>query len=419
LRAHLRGKRLIDSKVEESTYNYGISARTDPILNPNVTIQYTSSQRLMDEICEISNKKSQTTTAPSSSIIKRNDAKKIVHDLCRRTNIAVQEIYQQQLLLLNQTSSPPIKKGDRIELEGHPPVYTLVYHRHKKWKKPYCIKINATHYNKLYNMFVHVHGNDLQFKENGNNKLTMTTHIFHYIVMVLLLRYSSLSGGQLIFDLRGGGMQGAVHDSVFDTLHHDLFPHDTMIEGFGSPLNVYLSSFYSAFAYDIDWHFGSRGSFLHEPICEGCCEVNPPFAPGIMNAMADRIVNNISLANERNRIVTFIVIVPHGGNENDVHRAAAKRYGSQSLQQMIGSEHCTHHFILKAKEHGYIEGAQHLRPTRYKESLYDTSIIVLQSIIAQEKREIDKDTFEDKIRIAFASRHRHEVESRKEMKTSS
>lgn len=375
-------------------------------------------------------KKSKTSTSgPSSVALKRNDIKKIVQELCRRTNTAVLEIAQQQGIYEQQNSSNnhsaalPIKRGDRIELEGHPPVYTLVYHRDKKWKKPYCIKINATHYNKLYTMFVQVHhggsndGQCLLFKDS-HGKLTMTTHVFHYLVMILLLRYSSLSGGQLLLDLRGGGMQGAVHDSVFDTLSQVFVPqpHDTIVECFASPLNAYIiSGFYSAFAADIDWHFGSRGNFLNEVICDGCCEANPPFAPGIMSAMADRIQSNIEIANERDSMVTFIVIVPHGGSDNDTHRAAAKRYGSIALQQMIQSEFCTYHFILPAKEHGYIEGAQHLRPTRYKESLYDTSVVVLQSTKARTNtdRYMDRSTFEEQIRQAFVSRHRMEVESRK------
>ena len=433
----------------------------------------------MDEICEMNDKKKEkadgkavlsttsskkkSKTASSSAttpILKRNDIKKIVQELCRRTNVAVLEIAQQQSIYqqqqqqnnnnnsssTNRSAALPIKRGDRIELEGRPPVYTLVYHRDKKWKKPYCIKINATHYNKLYAMFVQVHHsttatatsstNDnhddpllpLVFKDR-HGKLTMTTHVFHYLVMILLLRYSSLSGGQLLLDLRGGGMQGAVHDSVFETLSQCFVVpslHDTMVECFASPLNAYLSSGYcSAFGADIDWHFGSRGNFWTEWMWDGCCEANPPFAPGLMSAMADRIQCNIDVANERDSMVTFIVIVPHGGSDHDVHRAVAKRSGSVALQQMTRSEYCTMHLILPAKEHGYIEGAQHLRPTRYKESLYDTSVVVLQSHKARIHTKhnhiknsnttttMDQNMFEEQIRQAFMSRHRMEVERRK------
>ena len=136
--------------------------------------------------------------------------------------------------------------------------------------------------------------------------------------------------------------------------------------------------------------------------------------------MADRIRTNIDWANNNNNAqdsiaVTYCVIVPHGGSDTDVHRAVVKRYGSIALAQMTKSAHCTYHFILPAKEHGYIEGAQHLRPTRYKESLYDTSVVVLQSEKARAETEarMDRQTFEEQIRQAFVSRHRTEVESRK------
>ena len=463
----LQSTRLIDSKVEEGSYTYSSSTKFDPVLSGNVTVQYQSSQRLIEEICEMNEKKKESTKTPVSStttkptkkpkpssttpsIMTRNDVKKVVQELCRRTNLAVLEISQQQSMYqqsnATKSKTPPIKRGDRIELEGHPPVYTLVYHRDKKWKKPYCIKLNASHYNKLYTLFVQVHNhhslghddkdNVLKFQDGGGSgKLTMTTHVFHYLVMILLLRYSSLSGGQLLLDWRGGGMQGAVHDSVFDTLSHVFLSssssavpchhHHHLVECFASPLNAYLvSGYYSAFWGDLDWHFGSRGNFLQQQpqlVVDGsCCEANPPFAPGIMSAMADRIRTNIDWANNNNNAqdsiaVTYCVIVPHGGSDTDVHRAVVKRYGSIALAQMTKSPHCTYHFILPAKEHGYIEGAQHLRPTRYKESLYDTSVVVLQSKKARAETEarMDRTIFEEQIRQAFVSRHRTEVESRK------
>jgi phosphorylated CTD-interacting factor 1 len=336
----------------------------------------------------------------------RTDAKKLVEDLCRRTKAAVNEIAQQQAL---HAGRAPLKKGDRVDLEGHEPSYTLVYHR-KKWKKPFCIKLNSSHYDKLHEMFARVHGNDLRFSEAG--KPTKVTHAFHLLLMVLLLRYSSLSGGQLLLDLRGGGMQGAVHGQVFSVLR-EMFPDGPLLECFGSPLNAYLPSFGSAFPEDLDWHFGAIGSFLEENNLEGCCEANPPFSPGMMSEMAARIEYNLEQADGRNALLTFVVIVPNAGDDKDSQRAAAKRFGGISLQRMMTSSSCRLHILLSAKEHGYVEGAQHMRPTRYKESLYDTSVIVLQSKQACQ-RELDKSRLEEKIREAFASRHREEVERRKE-----
>jgi phosphorylated CTD-interacting factor 1 len=389
--------RLIDSKLEERQFKVSFS---DPVLSTSVTAGFESSKRLMEEIHE-------------TGAMTRAEAKKLVQDLCRRTSTAVGEIAQ--LHALHQ-GRPPLKKGDRVELEGRAPVYTLVYHR-KSWKKPFCIKLNSIHYDKLRSMFQRVHetsNNDkfrLQWTESATGKATRTTHSFHLLLMALLLRYSSLSGGQLLLDLRGGGMQGAVHGRVFQALH-DMFPHDTLLEGFGSPLNAYLPAFGSAFAADLDWHFGSIGNFLDLTINEGCCEANPPFSPGMMSAMAERIDHNLEKANESGTAVTFVVIVPSAGDDADPQRAAAKRFGGVSLQKMLTSPSCRHHVLLSAKEHGYIEGAQHMRPTRYKESLYNTSVIVLQSSAARQ-RALDLVRLKEKIREAFASRHKEETERRK------
>ena len=81
-----------------------------------------------------------------------------------------------------------LEKNDKDEL------WSLTY-RHKKLKKPFIIKINASHYNKLMAMHTRSTNDDVSL------------HAFHFILFCTLLRYSSLSGGQLLQDLRGGGMQ--------------------------------------------------------------------------------------------------------------------------------------------------------------------------------------------------------------------
>lgn len=390
---------LIDAKLEEGNRN---STSADPVLSL-VRVDHNCCQRLLEEICETG--------------MKRAEARKLVQDLCRRTETAHREIAQQRDM---NASRAPLKKGDRIDLEGvGKPVLTLVYRR-KSWAKPFCIKLNSTHYDKLREMFIHIHqhsqGGDLdeqqpplRWKEAG--KPTKLTHAFHEILMVLLLRYSSLSGGQLLLDLRGGGMQGAIHGQVFRVLA-EFFPKSLLLECFASPLNAYLPCFGSAFRDELDWHFGSVGSFLTETIQEGCCEANPPFSPGMMTAMAERIEHNLALSDERKKALTFVVVVPHAGDDADHQRAAAKRFGSVSLKRMTTSEKCRLHILLPAKEHGYVEGAQHMRPTRFKASLYATSVIILQSKKAR-KQALNKELLETKIRQAFVSRHEAEVEQRK------
>lgn len=375
--------RLIDSNLEQKERE-SPNAPSDPVLSA-ANLGYRSSQRLLEEIVEAGTD--------------RSSAKAIVKQLCQKASTAIREV---TLQATSRGDSNPLRKGDRIELEQHNLLYTLVYRR-KRWKKPFCVKINKSHYDKLKSMFRNVH--------QGSELSGMALHVFHLIVFVLLIRYSAISGGQLLMDLRGGGMQGAVHGELFGVLS-GVFPDDILLEGFGSPLNCHLPTFGSAFE-DLDWHFGSIGSFLSLSLCNDnyCCEANPPFSPGLMNAMAQRMNEQLVAANQNESCLTFVVIVPSTSDVGNIQRAAAKRFGGESLQRMLNSSFCRRHILLKAKEHGYVEGAQHLRPTKYKESLYDTSVIVLQSSRARE-RKLDVEKLESDVRGAFESRHRAETERR-------
>ena len=62
-------------------------------------------------------------------------------------------------------------------------------------------------------------------------------------------------------------------------------------EGFASPLNCRYSSFCSVFP-DVDWVFGSVGSFFDDACFRprtGSFEANPPFVAELMQAMARRV----------------------------------------------------------------------------------------------------------------------------------
>jgi phosphorylated CTD-interacting factor 1 len=409
---------LIDSKLERNPHSPPTASsfhEDDPVLS-SAWSSSVPSQRLLEEICEAG--------------IQRHLAKQIVRDLCRKTVTAMQEIAQQRKIWNHASSTHPFKKGDRIEIEdsNHNPKHgqsddeldrnndmlTIVYHR-KTWNKPFCVRINKSHYEKLRAMFLRVH-HDATFQID-RERPTKATHAFHLILMVLLLRYSSLSGGQLLMDLRGGGMQGAIHGQVFRVLREIFQPASSpFLECFGSPLNAFLPSFCSAFFHDMDWHFGSIGNFLETTITESLCEANPPFSPSMMGKMANRIEENLQAADAQESSLTFVVIVPNAGDTKDSNRAAAKRFGGVALQKLLDSPYMRLHVLLPAKEHGYVEGAQHMRPTRFKESLYDTSVIILQSAKAREQHHkiFDaKEQIESKIREAFASRHREEVAKRK------
>lgn len=241
-------------------------------------------------------------------------------------------------------------------------------------------------------------------------------------------------------------MIGAIHSSVFDVLQSHFSKgkntgsQQFWFEGFASPFNATLPRFASAFP-DLDWHFGSIGRFLDckfdgevgsSSDSDGeYCEANPPFSPGIMFSMANHMLEALERADEKGARLTFIIVVPSidtskknsKGSKSSDHNdstAVAKHLAKKSFLRMTSSVYCKKHIQLSAREHGYIEGAQHLRPTQYKESSYDTSVIILQSLDlppstadAGAIESSDLKELEKKIRLAFSSRHKTELMERK------
>lgn len=361
---------LIDSKIDEDK-------AVDPVL-PQAEASHNASQRLLRELSE------KMTPA---------EAQQVVEDLCRQTTTAIQELVVKQRRAAERC---PLRKSDRIDVEDRDDDMMALLYRRKGWKKPYCIKLNVSHYQKLKSMYEKVHGD---IRPKGG------MHAFHLIVMCLLLRYSSLSGGQLLNDLRGGGMQGAIHPHVFRTLHHAFGA--PCVETFASPLNAYYPQFGSAF-HDLDWHFGSVGNFFEKQKWEeGCYEANPPFSPGLMTKMATYMQAALMHANDKKQALTFIVIVP---SVSATTTTLVKEFASPSFDLLCKLS--SQHIVLKSREHGYVEGAQHMKPTRYKESPYDTSVFVLQSATAAASR-MAKEELEKQVREAFSSKHMDELQARK------
>ena len=469
---------LLDSKHEEEEEDEednsgggGGIVQGDPVLPLRSSPDSKASQRLLSELitCTSSNLKNKNNNKTSKKI-PRQDAEKIIAKLCRTTNLTCQELLCQEDRYRKQS---PLNKGDRINVstkttESSNVIVVSILYSRKRWKKPFCFKLNQNHYKLLKDRFMEIHApssttltNAPLFGGRNNNIMsssdnTMTVLVersFHVLVLALLLRYSALSGGQLLEDLRGGGMQGAIHSSVFDVLqsHFSKIPHNNnksssstkqfWLEGFASPFNATLPRFASAFP-DLDWHFGSVGRFLDCSFDgrssnsggggggngddgddeEEYCEANPPFTPGIMLAMADHTTNVLQRADNDNTRLTFVVVVPSADNKKKTNKdeAVVKHEAQKSFRSMVSSVYCTKHIQLKAREHGYVEGAQHLRPTQYKQSSYDTSVIILQSPKAK-KYGLDKtnmEQLEKDIRIAFASRHENEIMERKKMAAS-
>mmetsp|Transcript_22951 Transcript_22951/g.33873 ORF Transcript_22951/g.33873 Transcript_22951/m.33873 type:complete len:499 (+) Transcript_22951:114-1610(+) len=349
---------IIDSKLEEENSR-------DPVI-PNAITTSGASQRFKKEL---------------SQSLDSSKAETILQSLCLQTSGALQDLTVLQLRTKNKC---PLKKGDRLHVEDRDDGMKALLYGRKSWKKPYCIKLNVLHYQKVRTMFEHVHGS---IPPKG-------MHAFHLILMCLLLRYSSLSGGQLLNDLRGGGMQGAIHPLVFHELHQ--YFGRPFIELFASPLNAYYLTFGSAFS-TLDWHFGSIGDFFDQRLEEGCYEVNPPFSPGLMMKMAIQLCKHVEMANRNDKSLTFIVIIPSARSGGPLARQSAVE-SFKKLREIASKE-----IVLEARNHIYVEGAQHLKPTRYKKSSYDTSVFILQSQKADSTSDLSK--LEQIITAAFCERN--------------
>ncbi len=402
---------LLDSKHEEVVE--GING--DCVLPLQSSPDAEASQRLLTELVK-------------QNGIEEDDAEKIIAKLCRTTNLMCQELLSQDDRYRRQS---PLKKGDRLNmtLQSSNGVVSFEYSR-KRWKKPFCFKLNISHYNKLKDRFLEIHPNLMFGNKTAKNHVeAKIERSFHILVLALLLRYSALSGGGLLDDLRGGGMQGAIHSSVFEVLQthfsrgRNTASKQFWFEGFASPFNATLPHFASAFP-DLDWHFGSVGRFLDcrfdgESDSDSggeYCEANPPFSPGIMFSMANHMLETLERAEERGFMLTFVVVVPSiarkkSKSDRNDSTAVAKHLAEKSFRRMTASSYCTKHIQLNAREHGYVEGAQHLRPTQYKESSYDTSVIILQSRGGENESNLKE--LEKNLRSAFSSRHKTELMERK------
>lgn len=446
---------LLDSKLEErfaaedgNNNNNSSSAYSDPVLpmNPTCALLDDDTHAAASSSTDVATKRLLAEMVEVGVPLKR--ARQIGHELCalcKRAVKYIRELATQSRRSQTQTQSSKKSKTvmhHRIELvkkkkkkkmdrdadrsetqtDGDDDccMYTLLLHRKKQ--NPFVCKITALHYRKLHQMYT-ANCSTACISSTSNTKNDIAS--FHVYLMAILIRYSTLSGGQQLKDLRGGGMQGAIHAQVFDFLYKVA---DCRMECFASPMNAYYCSFFSAFG-QLDGAFGGRGDFFalnvnanENASLEGCFECNPPFAPGLMSKMVHRLDQHLAAAKKQKRKLTFIVVVPSVSDkkgDNNFKSTAVQTHAEKSFRAMLRSRFKKHHVVLRSREHGYVEGSQHLRPTRFKESQYDTSVVVLSSCCDVDDHNLswckleDLDEFDKGIEAAFSSRHLLELEQRR------
>lgn len=174
----------------------------------------------------------------------------------------------------------------------------------------------------------------------------------------VLARLHALQGA----NPRSGGMQAALHGEVFDSLYNDFA---CLVECFASPLNCRWSHFCSAAA-DVDGPFGSLGSFYDFWPEEGSYQANPPFEPAVVATMAGHIDQLLHRAEECQKPLSFVVVIPSWPDE-------------ASWRSLQTSPFCTANVHLPQRLHGFCEGGQHYRASRYRRSNHDSTVFILQT----------------------------------------
>ncbi|OEU08622.1 hypothetical protein FRACYDRAFT_271662, partial [Fragilariopsis cylindrus CCMP1102] len=197
--------------------------------------------------------------------------------------------------------------------------------------------------------------------------------------------------------IQGAGLQAGVPGSIMDIL---LKQFNCKKECFASPFNCRYETFSSAF-YDIDFYFGSHGSFFEFEVEvevtppsvavtavavaaaatkdekeEGICyQANPPFCEGLILQLNNKITD-ILLSSQQHqhqqqqRPIMFVVFVPAW-------------HESICYQALLSNKYLTQHLLLKQGQHWYAEGTQHRRKDSFRVASFDTSILFYQNEAAK------------------------------------
>jgi phosphorylated CTD-interacting factor 1 len=208
-----------------------------------------------------------------------------------------------------------------------------------------AVRINEEHFEKLRRMY-ELHS-------------MISERDFHLATFAMVCRYDAAQGGQFRF---AGGHHTALHGEVFDVLR-DAF--GVSCELFASPLNCRWPTYCSKH-WDVDHAFGSLGDYSEFHPSSGAYEVNPPFEEELVLDMAAHLMTCLKRASSDSKPLTFVVITPHWPNRT-------------CWEAMAKSEFCTRVDVVPVREHGYFEGAQHRKKSRYRMSSSDTSLIFLQT----------------------------------------
>jgi len=145
------------------------------------------------------------------------------------------------------------------------------------------------------------------------------------LVFCMLCRYDALCGPG---PKEGGGLQAALPPEVFDALALDA-GGGSCVECFASPLTCRQAGWrYCSLFGDLDVFVGSLGSFFGSSLLPefigGVFQINPPFSPGVVERLTDKLLAALSRAEAIGTSLQFTVFLP------GVPTAAASSSGVRS-----------------------------------------------------------------------------------------
>ena len=195
-----------------------------------------------------------------------------------------------------------------------------------------------------------------------------------------------------------GGHHAALHGEVFDVLKYGSLRVEA--ELFASPLNCRYDVFCSAHA-DVDAPFGSLGSFFAFAPKDGSFEVNPPFESALVARVAARLETLLADAEARGAALSFAVITPHWPR-----RAAWEALAGSAFRVRPP-------LVIAARDHGYVDGAQHCKKKTLRPASCDTSVLFLQTSRGRTEYPPTDET-EEALRAAFRARRAERKTSARE-----
>ncbi len=147
--------------------------------------------------------------------------------------------------------------------------------------------------------------------ENIINNILLPVDIYDKMI-------SNYSGPKILVDvyiwsiifryqlLGSNNHQLGVLPSIINKMTHD---YNLTFECFASSINFTLNNYCSIY-YDLEQFFGSKGNFFNYNFIEGGYTFNPPYQKKIIDDGVIKILNHLKIAQENNKILTFILTIP-------------------------------------------------------------------------------------------------------------